>query len=91
MSYFLLIDNPDWSISQIRKESAKIILGKKLKLFCLELNFIGWIFLVVITFGLAAIFTIPYMITSIVCFYEQLDKNFYLNNRFDGKEEKEIF
>lgn len=78
-------------ISQIRRQSTKIMSGKKLKLFCLELSFIGWIFLATITLGLASAFTTPYMITSIAYFYEQLDKKFHLNNRFDMNEKKEIF
>ena len=51
--------------------SQKIMDGKKAKLFCLDLSFVGWMILCVFTLGIALIYVIPYMNASRVAFYEE--------------------
>lgn len=53
-------------------QSRKLMKGYKKKLFWLEFSFVGWWILVIVTFGLAAIYVIPYTTTSRAIFYQKL-------------------
>ena len=50
--------------------------GHKWDLFCLELSFIGWAFLCVLSLGIGYLWLIPYMYASYAAFYEDV-KNEY--------------
>ncbi|MGT2756505.1 DUF975 family protein [Streptococcus ovuberis] len=56
-------------------ESRNLMKGYKKKLFWLEFSFIGWWILVGVTFGLAAIYVIPYITTARAIFYQKLKEN----------------
>ena len=43
MAIFVMFDNPDKGVIWCLKESARLMRGKKMDLFVLELSFIGWI------------------------------------------------
>lgn len=70
MAFYIMADNPDKPIMQCIDESKMIMNGNKGKLFLLELSFIGWIFLVGITFGIAALWVAPYTAMAEVVMYE---------------------
>jgi len=53
------------------KESMRLMNGHKADLFILQLSFIGWTILGLITV-IGFIWVIPYINTSIAAFYEQL-------------------
>lgn len=72
MTYFILADNPTISASDAIKKSKEMMNGHKLELFFLELSFFWWFILVIITFGLAAIYVAPYVKTASAIFYEKL-------------------
>ena len=71
--YFILADNDrkerPGPLSAI-KESKKMMKGKKWKLFCLHLRFLGWGLLVVLTLGLASVYVSPLWFTTLAKFYE---------------------
>lgn len=69
MSYYIAIDNPNLSPMDTITESQKIMDGHKMDYFILMLSFIPWILLVGITFGIAAIYVIPYIETTTANFY----------------------
>ena len=54
------------------KESKRIMKGRKMDLFVLQLSFIGWILLVCVTFGIAAIYVYPYMQLAETNFYHRI-------------------
>ena len=72
MSYFILIDNPEMSHSEARRASMAMMEGHKWRLFCLELSFIGWMFLCALTGGILTLWIQPYMSTAMAAFYEDL-------------------
>jgi uncharacterized membrane protein len=72
MAFFILYDNPGMTPNQALKESCRMMKGYKWKLFCLELGFIGWLFLSVITAGIGYFWLYPYVYMSIANFYENL-------------------
>ena len=72
MSYYIMLENPEIGINEAIKKSSKIMEGNKLKLFLLQLSFIGWFLLAPFTFGLLYIYIIPYIQTSMVNFYNSI-------------------
>ena len=46
--------------------------GKKLKLFLLDLSFIGWFILALLTLGIGFVLLVPYIYTAHAAFYEDL-------------------
>ena len=52
--------------------SGSYLIGNRWKAFVLDLSFIGWFFLVGITFGLITFWLLPYMLVTKILFYEEL-------------------
>ena len=67
-------DNTDLGIIDILKKTWSITNGHKMDLFIFVLSFIGWFFLVGITFGIAIIYVMPYFMVATVLAYEKLRK-----------------
>ena len=74
MSFYILAENPNMTAREALNESKEIMKGNKLNLFVLELSFILWILLVVVTFGIAAIYVEPYMQLTYVNFYHNVKR-----------------
>ncbi|EJS66677.1 hypothetical protein ICY_04882 [Bacillus cereus BAG2X1-3] len=78
MSYYILVENPDYTASEALRESKRIMKGQKFKLFVLWLSFIGWFllaaFIGMFTFNLSFIFISPYYNTTVSHFYLNLIK-----------------
>ena len=85
MSYYILVENPDYTASEALRESKRIMKGQKLKLFVLWLSFIGWFllaaFIGMFTFNLSFIFIYPYYNTTVSHFYLDLIKSRILEKR----------
>ena len=76
MAFFLKVDHPEWSAWHVLAESKRMMQGHKWRLACLDASFIGWLLLVLATFGLAALIVNPYMGVTYAAFYEELlDRN----------------
>ncbi|NLP31400.1 MAG: DUF975 family protein [Clostridiales bacterium] len=75
MAFFILADNPNIGIMDAIEESKRLMDGNKMKLFCLDLSFIGWALLSVMTFGIGFLWLMPYMYASRVGFYEVVNGN----------------
>ena len=72
MVYHILAENPDMSVNEAMAESRRIMRGNKFRLFCLQLSFFGWYLLVAITFGIAALWVIPYQQAAVAAFYREI-------------------
>ena len=72
MSFYILADNPELTASEALAKSQSLMRGHKMELFILELSFIGWFFLIGLTFGLAAIYVAPYMEATMANFYNSI-------------------
>ncbi|MFR5875235.1 MAG: DUF975 family protein [Eubacterium sp.] len=66
----IMTDNPEISSTDALKLSKKLTEGHKGELFALDLSFIGWFLLTIITCGLASIYTIPYYNATKALYYE---------------------
>ena len=67
MPFYVLADNPELTASETLAKSQSMMRGHKM-----ELSFIGWYFIVGLTFGLAAIYVAPYMHATIANFYNSI-------------------
>lgn len=72
MAEFIMLDNPDVGSDEAIRLSMQMMKGNKLKLFLLDLSFIGWIILALLTFGLGMILLYPYIYTAHAEFYIDL-------------------
>jgi uncharacterized membrane protein len=71
-TFFILADDETIGAREAMKKSRKMMDGYKWKYFCLELRFIGWLLLSILTVGVGFIFLFPYMQTSMAKFYDDI-------------------
>lgn len=71
---YLLKDRPELKFNAAIEESMRLMSGNKMRLFLLDLSFIGWFLLGIITFGIAFLWITPYWNTARAAFYEDLMK-----------------
>lgn len=69
---YLLHDYPELSIREAMKISREMMRGHKWELFILDLSFIGWFILGILTFGIGILFAQPYQLTARAAFYDDL-------------------
>ena len=69
---YLLKDHPELKFNAAIEESMRLMSGNKMRLFLLDLSFIGWFLLGLITFGIAFLWITPYWNTARAAFYEDL-------------------
>lgn len=72
MTEYIMKDNPEMKNNAAIEMSMAMMQGKKMKLFLLDLSFIGWIILAMLTLGLGFLLLVPYMYTARAAFYEDL-------------------
>lgn len=59
---------------EVINRSENMMDGYKIDFFVFKLSFIGWLFLSSITFGIALIWVMPYIVTADAMYYEELKK-----------------
>ena len=74
MTPYILKDNPEMKNNAAIEESMRMMDGHKLELFILDLSFIGWALLSLLTCGVGFLWLTPYMNMARVNFYEDLKK-----------------
>lgn len=84
---FILKDEPELKYNAAIEKSMRMMDGYKMKLFLLDLSFIGWMILSVLTLGIGLLFLQPYMNTARAAFYEDLKAE--LSDRYVGEEENQ--
>jgi len=75
MAFYIMNDDPEIKPLEAIKKSQIMMKGYKGKLFMLELSFIGWAILCVLTLGIGYFWFNPYMYLSMANFYENLKRN----------------
>lgn len=69
---FILKDRPELSYNAAIEESMRLMDGHKMQLFLLQLSYIGWGLLCIITCGIALLWVAPWMQMAYVDFYEDI-------------------
>ncbi len=70
--FYLLLDYPDLTVSQIWKRSAQLMKGHRLRKVKLELSFIPWMFVSIFTFFIGMLWLSAYMNATYTEFYLDL-------------------
>lgn len=69
---FILNDKPELPANEAINLSMKMMDGHKLDLFLLELSFIGWYLLGILTLCIGYLWIVPYQYTTMAVFYEDV-------------------
>lgn len=72
---YILRDDPNISYNDAIELSMEMMEGYKWKLFLLDLTFIGWFLLSLLTLGIGFLFLTPYIQSTYANFYEDLKVN----------------
>lgn len=80
MTPYILIDNPELGPNEARQRSIQMMRGHKWKLFGLELSFIGWFMLCLLSLGVGFIWLNPYYRMAHAAFYRNLVDEFNAKN-----------
>ena len=80
---YILLDEPELTARQAITRSCEIMQGRRWKLFCLSLSFIGWGILSLLTFGIGFLWLAPYMNASIAAFYEDTRAEYEAENSIE--------
>lgn len=73
---YIIADNSDINSKDALKLSEEMMKGNKGKLFVLELSFIGWHLLAILTLGILEIWIVPYQQTAITKFLNDVKTNY---------------
>jgi len=74
MTPFILMDHPELTARQALKKSIQMTEGRKMDLFVLDLSFIGWQLLNILTLGILGIFYVmPYYMTAWAGYYAEIE------------------
>lgn len=71
-TFMILKDHPELSVFEAITESRRRMDGYKWKFFLLNLSFIGWGFLCLLSLGIGFLWLTPYIYTSNASFYHNL-------------------
>ena len=80
---YIIMDEPELTARQAITRSCEIMEGRRWKLFCLYLSFIGWGILSLLTFGIGFLWLVPYMNASIAAFYEDARAEYEAENSIE--------
>ena len=80
---YIIMDEPELTARQAITRSCEIMEGRRWKLFCLYLSFIGWGILCVLTFGIGFLWLVPYMNASVAAFYEDARAEYEAENSIE--------
>ena len=72
MAHFIMLENPGMSASEAIAASKELMKGHKGDLFTLDLSFIGWGLLNLLTLGIGSLWLNPYMSMAHTVFYREL-------------------
>ena len=74
--HFVLKDNPELSFNAAIERSMAMMEGRKMQYFLLQLSFIGWILLAIITCGVLSLWVNPYISATNAHFYEYVKEEY---------------
>ena len=77
MTFYIAKDHPELGADDCIEESMKMMDGHKMDLFLLDLSFIGWFLLCILSLGIGFLWLTPYIETSHAVFYKELRAELY--------------
>ena len=82
MVTYIIAENPNISSKDAIKISCEMMKGNKWKAFVLDLSFLGWIFLQVISFGILGVIISPYYTAIYTELYRVLRENYKKEQKY---------
>ncbi len=76
MTNYILKDEPQLRFNSAIEKSMEMMRGYKMKLFLMDLSFIGWGLLCLLTLGIGFLFLVPYIQSSHAAFYEYIKEEY---------------
>ncbi|WP_026886410.1 DUF975 family protein [Clostridium beijerinckii] len=73
-AFFILCEDNNKSIMECLKQSVSIMRGYKIRLLLLELSFVGWGIISILTFGIGLLWIYPYRQVTLANFYLEIKK-----------------
>ena len=70
--YYIILDNPEIDIMSALRKSRSMMKGHKAEYFVLQLSFLGWCILGILTCGILFLWLVPYMSVTFANFYNNL-------------------
>ncbi len=75
-AFYLLIDNPNLSVTGCISKSFSLMKGNRIRLLLMDLSFVGWCLLGILSFGIGFLWIVPYYLQSTTNFYLDLIREF---------------
>ena len=72
MTDYILAENPELTAKEAIEKSKDMMEGNRWRLFCLEISFIGWEILSLLTLGIGSLWLTPYMEAAVAAFYREV-------------------
>lgn len=72
MAYYVYRDHREMGCNEAIEESMRLMYGHKWQLFVLDLSFLGWLLLSMLSLGIGLLWLTPYWSAAHVHFYEDL-------------------
>ncbi len=72
MTGYILAEHPELTASEAIGRSKQIMYGNRFRLFCLQLSFIGWDMLCILTLGIGYLWLNPYKQAATAAFYREV-------------------
>lgn len=86
-AFYIMAERPDVGIKEAINLSKQMMDGRKGRLFCLQLSFIGWAILAILSCGIGFLWLVPYQEAANASFYLDTAYNrFYFVSRPDSYE-----
>ena len=83
MTPYILAEHPEMAPTDVLRKSKEMMSGNRWRLFCLQLSFIGWSILSVLTLGIGGLWLTPYMQTATAAFYREISGTEYMQCRIE--------
>lgn len=74
LAYYIGYDRPELSSKECVKKSEELMKGNRGNYFLLQLSFIGWAILAVLSLCIGMLWLTPYIAIAEVCFYDRIVK-----------------
>lgn len=75
IAFYIKVDCPQYKPMEVMKLSESIMKGHKMRYFMLQLSFIGWYLVGILTFGIGFLWIMPYVQSTNAEFYRDLILN----------------
>ncbi len=72
MCFLIYLDDPETEVSQILSKSVSMMRGNKFRYFYMTLSFLGYWLLIILSFGIAMLWVVPYQTMTSLEFYYDL-------------------